>query len=256
MLKGEAVIAVSEFVKNHIIDVYGGTNKPIYVVHRGNDLERFNPASISQSAIETFRKSLRANESTPLILMVGRLTPWKGQTVLLSALAELKDLPWIAAFAGATENTAYNQEMKRIMKEADIEDRVHLLGSRDDTPLLYRAADVAVSASTEPETFGRVAIEAQAMETGVIATAHGGSLETVIDGETGFLVEASNPTAMKEALAKALTDLRTFANMGKAGRLHVCRKMTEEEMCRGEMAVYVAISESGTDELRKRDLPP
>jgi glycosyltransferase involved in cell wall biosynthesis len=254
MLKGDAVIANSEFVKKHIARVYGDTGKPIYVVHRGNDLERFNPAAFEQSALDAVRKSMGANESTPLILMVGRLTAWKGQTVLLSALAELRDIPWVAAFAGSAENAAYKQDLERMLKEADIEDRVHLLGSRDDVPLLYRAADIAVSASTEPEAFGRVAIEAQAMETGIIATAHGGSLETVIDGETGFLVEPSNPAALTAALTKALTDLRTFASMGKAGRLHVCKKLTEEEMCRGETAVYLALCKSTAEKLHKQSV--
>ena len=254
MLKGDAVIANSEFVKNHIVEVYGDTGKPIYVVHRGNDLERFDPAAIDPSAVDATRKSMGANADTPLILMVGRLTSWKGQAVLLSALAELKDVPWVAALAGSTENTAYKQKLERMVKGAGIEDRIHLLGGRDDVPLLYRAADIAVSASTEPEAFGRVAIEAQAMETGIIATAHGGSLETVIDGETGFLVEPSNPTALKAALSKALADLRAFAGMGKAGRVHVCRNLTEEEMCRGETAVYLALSKSTAENLHKHKL--
>jgi len=252
MLKGDAVIANSEFVKRHIAKVYGDTGKPVYVVHRGNDLERFNPAALEQSAVDAFRKSMGANAQTPLILMVGRLTAWKGQTVLLSALAELKDIAWVAAFAGSAETAAYKQGLERTLKEAGIEDRVQLLGSRDDVALLYRAADIAVSASTEPEAFGRVAIEAQAMETGIIATAHGGSLETVIDGETGFLVEPSNPTALKTALTTALTDLRAFARMGKAGRRHVCRKLTEEEMCRGETAVYVALCKSTAEKTPER----
>jgi glycosyltransferase involved in cell wall biosynthesis len=254
MLKGDAVIANSAFVKNHIARVYGDTGKPIYVVHRGNDLERFDPTAIEQSAVDAVRESLGANAGTPLILMVGRLTAWKGQTVLLAALAELKDIPWVAAFAGAAENAAYKQSLEGMIKHADLMDRIHLLGSRDDVPLLYRAADIAVSASTEPEAFGRVAIEAQAMETGIIATAHGGSLETVIDGETGFLVEPSNPTALKAALRKALTDLETFAAMGKAGRAHVCKHLTEEQMCRGETAVYVALRDSAAEKSRKQSV--
>jgi glycosyltransferase involved in cell wall biosynthesis len=254
MLKGDAVIANSAFVKNHIARVYGDTGKPIYVVHRGNDLERFDPTAIEQSAVDAVRESLGANAGTPLILMVGRLTAWKGQTVLLAALAELKDIPWVAAFAGAAENAAYKQSLEGMIKHADLMDRIHLLGSRDDVPLLYRAADIAVSASIEPEAFGRVAIEAQAMETGIIATAHGGSLETVIDGETGFLVEPSNPTALKAALRKALTDLETFAAMGKAGRAHVCKHLTEEQMCRGETAVYVALRDSAAEKSRKQSV--
>ena len=128
------------------------------------------------------------------------------------------------------------------------------MGSRDGVPLLYRAADIVVSASTDPEAFGRVAIEARAMETGIIATAHGGSLETVIDGEAGFLVEPSNRAALKAALAKVLTDLRTFASMGKAGRLHVCKKLTEEERCRGETAVYVALCKSTAEKLHRQSV--
>lgn len=114
-------------------------------------------------------------------------------------------------------------------------------------PLLYKAADIAVCASTEPRAFGLVAIEAQAVETGMIATAHGGSLESVIDGETGFLVEPSNPTALKAAVTKALSDLRTCAGMGKAGRVHVYGGLTEQAICQREAAVYIARCRSAAE---------
>jgi glycosyltransferase involved in cell wall biosynthesis len=244
MLKGDAVIANSEFTKGHIIDVYGDPGIPIHVVHRGADIRRFDPAAVGQDAVDALRSRLGASESIPLILMVGRLSRWKGQHILVAALAALKDLRWVAAFAGRVENSAYGQELQGMLSEENIEDRVCLLGSRDDVPLLYRAADVAVSASIEPEAFGRVAVEAQAMETGIIATAHGGSLETVIDGETGLLVEPSSVTAMSDALARALTDLESFARMGRAGRRHVCKHFTEEQTCQGEFGVYTALSQS------------
>jgi len=254
MLKGDAVIANSEFIKNHIIQVYGDPGVPIFVVHRGNDLERFNPRAFDRRSVEAARNSLGADTETPLILLVGRLTPWKGHTVLVSALSKLKDLSWVAAFAGRAENAAFQERVERMLKEAGIEDRVHILGSRDDVALLYRAADIAVSASTEPEAFGRVAIEAQAMETGIIATAHGGSLETVIDGETGLLVEPSNASAMADAVRKALSDLPAFAKMGEAGRLHVCRDLSEEKMCQGETAVYAALCEFTADRSPKKGI--
>ena len=92
------------------------------------------------------------------------------------------------------------------------------------------------------------------METGIIATAHGGSLETVIDGKTGFLVEPSNPAALQAALTRALTDLGSFAAMGKAGRAHVCKHLTEEEMCRGETAVYVALRDATAEKSRKQSV--
>ena len=253
MLKGDAVIANSEFIKNHIIQVYGDPGVPIFVVHRGNDLERFDPQAFDERSVEAARNSLGANTQTPLILLVGRLTPWKGHTVLVSALSKLKDLSWVAAFAGRAENAAFRDRVERMLKDAGIDDRVHILGSRDDVALLYKAADIAVSASTEPEAFGRVAIEAQAMETGIIATAHGGSLETVVDGKTGLLVEPSNATAMANALRTALTDLPAFAKLGEAGRLHVCRDLSEEKMCQGETAVYAALCKSRADKQHNKN---
>jgi glycosyltransferase involved in cell wall biosynthesis len=254
MLKGEAVIANSEFIKDHILRVYGDPGVPIFVVHRGNDLERFDPLAFDQDSVDLVRNSLGADARTPLILLVGRLTPWKGHTVLVSALSKLKDLPWVAAFAGRAENADFQERVKQMLKEEGIEKRIRILGSRDDVPLLYRAADVAVSASTEPEAFGRVAIEAQAMETGIIATAHGGSLETVIDGETGLLVEPSNAMAMADALREALTDLPAFAKMGKAGRLHVNRELSEEKMCQGETAAYVSLCNITADCIHKKSV--
>ncbi len=238
MLKGDIIIANSAFVKNHIITTYGAQKAPIHIVLRGNDPLIFNKKTITEKKVAAFRKSVKANKTTPLILMVGRLTRWKGQTVLLTALAKMKDKPWVAVIAGGAKNPAYLEELKSIAKNAHIANRVHFLGSRNDTPLLYTAADIAVSASIEPEAFGRVAIEAQAMATPIIATAHGGSLETVIHEKTGFLIPPNNAKKLKETLVKALTDPKKLATIGAAGCRHVSKNLTAEIMCKGETEAY------------------
>lgn len=251
MLRGPVVIANSAFIKQHIVENYGYPASQIVVAPRGIDPGVWNPARFDDKTREEVRCEIGVESGVPLLLMVGRVTPWKGHMLLLRALAEVRDLPWVAALAGSADvKDAYWAELMALADKLGLGSRVKWLGSRQDVPRLLCGADVAVSASVRPEAFGRVAIEAMAMGVPVIATAHGGSLETVADGTTGWLVQPTGgagsplhfgeftPQAMAEKIREALRKPARLATMGQAARQHVLRNFTVEQCCARELEAY------------------
>jgi glycosyltransferase involved in cell wall biosynthesis len=239
MTWGEYTIANSSFIRDHILAHYTVDPNRLLVAPRGYDTQVFDPHKISAAALATLRETLKLTEQTPVILMVGRLTRWKGQHILLQALTKIDDLPWVALFAGgSSKKSPYQQELEDYTHKHNLAKRVHWLGRRTDTSALYKLSDVTVSASIEPEAFGRVAVESQAMETPVIATAHGGSLETVQDGITGWLIPPGRPDILAETLRQALTPPGNLAKMGKAAQRWVSHNFTTQQTCEREFEAY------------------
>jgi glycosyltransferase involved in cell wall biosynthesis len=238
MLKGPVIIANSDFIRRHLMEVYGVSSDRIVVAARGVEPERYDPAAWKDSSLKKVRAELKVPDGVPLLLMTGRLTHWKGQHVLLDALAKVKTKRWVAAFAGGATQPAYAAGLQAQAFTLGIGERVRWLGNRKDIPLLNKAADVAFSCSVRPEAFGRVSIEAQAMGTPVIASALGGSLETVKDGVTGWLVPPDDATALAKAIDTALENPKRLATMGKAARAWVMANFTTETCCAAEWFAY------------------
>ncbi|MFZ2619384.1 MAG: glycosyltransferase family 4 protein, partial [Alphaproteobacteria bacterium] len=239
MVRGRAVIANSQFIQQHIHENYGLPLSVIPVAPRGVDTAVFNPARITPAMRKSLATELHLPAAVPIILMAGRLTRWKGQHVLLHALAELADMPWHCLIVGgAGPHNAYATELRQHCAQLGLSHRVQFLGSRTDLPALYTMADIAISASLEPEAFGRVAVEAQAMGTPIIATNHGGSLETVQNGITGWLIPPNNAAILATTLRAALTNPNNLATMGQAARTWVLAHFTTQQTCQAEWAVY------------------
>lgn len=238
MLKGRLVIANSQFIAAHIAETYGVDKGRIRVAARGVDAAfKEMPA---MKAMRALRAELEIPPHVPMLLFVGRLTSWKGQHVLLEALARLpKKLQWVAVFAGGPDKTGtYARDIQGFGTRLGLSKRLRWLGSRKDIPLLNATADVAFNLSTKPEAFGRTTIEAMAMGTPVVASAHGGSVETVQDGKTGWLVEAQKPQEVAKVLRGLLTDMRPLASVGAAARAHVLETYTSEQCCAAELQAY------------------
>ncbi|MDD9912198.1 MAG: glycosyltransferase family 4 protein [Alphaproteobacteria bacterium] len=239
MVKGAHVIANSQFIKNHISENYGIPADLIPIAPRGYDPHVFSANNISNEELANLKASMGIMKDVPILLLVGRISRKKGQKILLEALTHLKDLPWVALFAGgADKKQTFLAELQNFCQTHNIEDRVHWLGSRTDVAKLYALADIAISPSTEPEAFGRVAVEAQAMKTPIIATNHGGSLETVQDGITGWLIPPDNPEILAKTIRKALTDTKRLSTMGDEAYRWVSEHFTTEMTCQKEFAEY------------------
>jgi len=241
MTRGEKVIAISKTVKQHIMSQYGIPEHRIEVIYRGFDANTFDPRKVSDHRLQSLR-SLWALDSAsgPLLMLPGRVTKWKGQDVFVKSLSRIRHLPWSAACVGDfRESPTFARGLRRLIASLDLDERVRLVGHCSDMPAALMLADVVVSASsTEPEAFGRVAVEAQAMGKPVVASAHGGSLETVRHGITGWLVPPCDEAGLADALGEAATDASQRAQLGENARQWVSDRFTVDHMCRATLDLY------------------
>ena len=244
MVRGDAVIANSQWTADHIAQEYRGGPARLAVVPRGVDLQTFDPAGISPQRVSDLRTSWNIGDGDFAVLLPGRLTRWKGQSVLIEALATLNCAHKLghihAILAGdAQGRDAYEAELRKAMADAGLADRIRIAGHISDIAVAYAAADVVLSTSTEPEAFGRVAAEASAMNKPVIATDHGGARETVLADVSGLLVPPGDAGALADTIIRiAAMPPETREQMGAAGRAHIVRNFSRERMCTDTIALY------------------
>ena len=240
MTRGARVIAISEHIARHIRDVYGIDPARLRVIPRGVDVELFDPAAVAPERVERLRRVWGLNGAGRVLMLPGRLTRWKGQGVFLDALSRLERRGYKAILLGSEQaRRRYRMELTGMIWQQRLDRRVQIVDHCDDMPAAYLAADVVVSASTDPEAFGRIAVEAQAMGRPVIASDHGGSRETVLPGVTGWLTPPGDAEALAAALDEALSaPAETLHAMGAEAAERVRRDFTTEAMCRRTLAVY------------------
>ena len=243
MAQGERVIAISNFIAEHLHSVYNVDPARIRVIHRGVDVSRLDPSRISAERIIQLVRQWRLPEGARVIMLPGRLTRWKGQSVLIDALALLGRKDIRCMLVGSDQGRSkYRQELIDRIRARDLMEVVHLTDQCNDMPAAYKLSDLVVSASTDPEAFGRVVVEAQAMGRPVIASAHGGAAETVVHGETGWLVPPGDPRALAEALEAALCLPEPHrAWMSENAMAHVRTHFSREDMCAHTLGVYAEL---------------
>ena len=240
MTRGDRVIAISAFIARHIAETYAVEPGRIRTIPRGVDLSAFDPARVDAGRIAALRDAWRVPEGRPVIVLPGRLTTLKGHLTLLDALVGVKE-GVCCLLVGPSElaHASYRTRIERRIEALGAAHTVLLTGSCRDMPAAYMLADIVVSPSLRPEAFGRVPAEAQAMGRPVIAAAHGGALETVRDGETGWLVPPRDADALADAIRQALaTSPAERERMAAAGQAHVRRNFTLEGMCSATLDVY------------------
>ena len=204
----------------------GGRSDLVRVVYDGFDAARFQETGGDVAAL---RAELDLKGSRALGVF-GRITPWKGQDVVLRALAQVPSL--VALFAGKKEDKGFANELRLLATKLGIAKRVRFLGFREDVPQLMRLIDCVVHASTDPEPFGRVVVEGMLAGRPVIATRAGGIPEIIADGVNGILVTPGNSTELAAAITRLLADSVEAARLGEAGRARACELFSEERMLR------------------------
>ena len=241
MARGERVIAISEFIADRVRTLYKTDPDIVRVVHRGVDLGIFNPVAVSAERMIQLSNEWRLPDGVPVILLPGRLTRWKGHAVLIEALARLGRRDLRCVLVGDEQGRArYRRNLDDHVARAGLSEIIQIIGECRDMAAAYMIADVVVSASTDPEAFGRVAAEAQAVGRPVIATDHGAARETVRGGgDTGWLVPPGDPDALAAALELALA-LTTDEREAIAARAiaHVKENFGREQMCAKTLDVY------------------
>ena len=238
MARGTVVIAASRYVAAHIVDRHGIDPARIRVIPRGVDPARFDPEAVAGPRIARLAEAWRLPEGAPVVMLPGRLTGWKGQGVLIAALAHVPGV--VGVLVGSDQGRRrYRARLLRQAAALGVAERLRLAGECADMPAALALADVVVHASTHAEAFGRVVIEAQAMARPVIAADLGGPAETVVDGRTGWLTRPGDAAALAAAIAAVLAlPEETRAAVGAAARATVLRDATTAAMQEATLAVY------------------
>ncbi len=239
MTKGDCIVAVSESIRRHISQNYKVRGK-LRTIFRGVDKMTFNPEIVDEQRIANLHDGWGIKKGIPVLMLPGRISRIKGQDVFLRSLLEVKKELFQAILVGdCHEENGFIIELRNFIKSHGLEEKVQLVGHCTDMPAAYLLADIIISASSKkPEAFGRTTIEAMAMGKPVIATAHGGSIETVIHGENGWLVKPSNPVEMGRQIAVALQNREILKQMGGNGMKRVHERFTTESMCESTFHLY------------------
>lgn len=241
MVKGELVIAVSEFIAEHMRGQYGVESQRIRVIPRGVDMQRFHPDAVTALEIRRLIEGWALEDvMAPVLLMPGRLTRWKGQHIVLHALSRLPHRDFMCLFVGEREkHPNYYNELRRLTSTLKLERCVRFVEPVRHIAAAYKLCDGVLCPSIEPEAFGRISIEAQAMGKPVIAADHGGARETVRHGETGWLVRPGNIQSLAEAIVAMLNlGQSERETMAEAGRAHVGEHFSLAQMQSKTLDVY------------------
>ena len=249
MARGDVVIANSGFTRDHLLAEHPGVDPArVIAIPRGVDLVRFSPEQVTAERVATVRSAwgLDPDDLRPVALLAARLTAWKGQALLVQALARLQargGAPLVLVLAGDDQGrTAYTDSLRAAAAEAGLAERVRIVGHCADMPAAYLAADFACAPSLDPEAFGRTAVEPQAMGRPVLAADHGAVRETVEDGVTGWRIPPGDAEAWAAALARMLdTPAPARAAMAAAGRARVERLYSLQAMTEATLGVYAGL---------------
>lgn len=241
MTKGDRVIAVSNFIKQHILENYSVCESKIKVIHRGADIVYFDPNNIKEAEIVNYRQSLGVAKDQLLIILPGRITKWKGQAYFIEALKNLKSKKYKALIIGdISRHPKFLAELKTMVAHNNLAEHVIFSEPSYNMPLLYAASDIIVSASIEPEAFGRIAIEGQAMQKLTIATNIGGAKETIIDNLTGLHVDYQNPADLSEKLEYVIENFNNskITKIINNSRQHIIDNFSLNNMQQQTISLY------------------
>ena len=247
MVRSDLIIAGSNFIFSHIKNNYSEflkLNRKFLVIFRGINVDYFDPTTKFENDEKKLLQNWEINKEKKIILMPGRLTSWKGQKLLIEAINLVKIELGYEAFhvvilGDDQGRDLYKKELVRLTEQYRLTNQIKFIKHCKDMALAYKVSDIIISASIEPEAFGRVAVEAQSMEKLIIASNIGGSNETIIDEKTGFLFESGDAHSLSKKIIKAITMDETSLNLiGKEGRKNIIKKFNVEKMCFSTYSEY------------------
>lgn len=240
MMRADRIIAISDYVSDLIIRQFPKVADKIAIIHRGVDVDLFNPKAVNAQRTINAADKLNVDENKKIIMLPARPTLWKGQEVMIAAMAKLthKDAVLILVGAGAGRD-AFQSKLMAVIANHNIQGRVILAPETNDMPAAMMLADVVVMPSLTPEPFGRVAIEAQAMGRPVVAYDHGGAVESIIAGTTGWLAKPADVDDLATAVDTALSlKPRARQQYSKRARQHVLDDFTTDLMKSKTLTIY------------------
>ena len=247
MVRSDLIIAGSNFIFSHINQNYPkylDLKKKFLVIFRGINVDYFDSSTTLDSEENRLISDWEVDKNKKIILMPGRLTAWKGQETFIEALnfvnKELGYDSFNAVILGSDQGRdIYTKKIKRLAEQYRLTSQLKFIEHCKNMPLAYKISDIVVSASVEPEAFGRVAVEAQSMEKPIIASDIGGSNETISDNVTGFLFQSGNAEALSKKIVEALQlDESRLKSIGIEGRKNIIKKFNVEKMCFSTYSEY------------------
>ena len=247
MLKSDLIIAGSNFIFSHINENYFkylNAKKKFLVIFRGINTDYFDSSTILDSEEDKLLKKWDIKRGKKIILMPGRLTEWKGQELFIEAInlvnKELGHEAFYAVILGNDQGRSiYRKKLIRLVEQHRLNNQIKFVDAHKKMPTAYKIANIVISASIEPEAFGRVVVEAQSMGKPIIASNIGGSNETIIDNKTGILFESGKAESLSKKIIEVLQlDETTLKTMGNEGRKNVIKKFNIEKMCFSTYSEY------------------
>ena len=247
MVRSDLIIAGSNFIFSHIKENYSeflNPKKKFLVIFRGINVDYFDSSTKLEIDEKNLLNEWEIDKEKKIILLPGRLTSWKGQEMFIESLNLVKiELGYEAFHAVILGNDQgrdlYKKKLIRLTEQYRLTNQIKFIDHCKDMALAYKVSDIVISASIEPEAFGRVAVEAQSMEKLIIASNIGGSNETIINEKTGLLFEAGDPNSLSKKIIRAVTmDDNSYKIMGKEGRKNITKKFNVEKMCFSTYSEY------------------
>ena len=247
MVRSNLIIAGSNFIFSHIKENYSDFlehNRKLLVIFRGINVDYFDSSTKLESDEKKLLEKWQINKEKKIILMPGRLTSWKGQELFIEAInlvnIELGFEAFYAVILGNFQGRdLYKKKLIRLTEQYRLTNQIKFIDHCKDMALAYKVSDVVVSASIEPEAFGRVAVEAQSMEKIIIASNIGGSNETIIDEKTGFLFDSGDAVSLSKKIIRVINMDNTLnKQIGKEGRKNIIKKFNVEKMCFSTYSEY------------------
>ena len=247
MVRSDLIIAGSNFIFSHIKENYSEflkSTKKFLVIFRGINTDYFDASTKLESEEKEILKKWEINKEKKILLMPGRLTSWKGQELFIEAVNLVKIELGYEAFhvviLGSEQGRdLYKKKLVSLTEQYRLTNQIKFINNCNDMALAYKVSDIIVSASIEPEAFGRVAVEAQSMQKLIIASNIGGSNETIVDGKTGILFESGDAGSLCKKIIQAITmDESTIQLIGKEGRKNIIKKFNVEKMCFSTYSEY------------------
>ena len=250
MVRSDLIIAGSNFIFSHIKENYPNffnNKKKLLVIFRGINVDYFDPSTILESDEKKLLNKWNIEKDKKIILLPGRLTQWKGQEIFLDAVnlvnIELGYEAFYAVILGSDQGRElYKKKLVRLSEQYRMTKQIRFINHCKNMAIAYKVSDIIVSASNEPESFGRVSVEAQSMEKPIIASNIGGSNETVIDEKTGFLFESNNAKSLSKQILRVLNmEESSLQTLGTEGRKNIMQRFNVEKMCFSTYSEYKRI---------------
>ena len=247
MLRSDLIIAGSNFIFTHINENYSkllNPKKKFLVIFRGINTDYFDSSTIMDSDEDKLLEKWEIKRGKKIILLPGRLASWKGQELFIEAInltnKELGHEALYAVILGSDQGRKiYKQKLTRLVEQYRLNNQIRFIDNCKKMPTAYKISDIIVSTSIEPESFGRISVEAQSMQKPIIASNIGGSTETIINNKTGIFFESGKAESLCKKIIEVLQlDETKLKSIGNEGRKNVIKKFNVEKMCFSTYSEY------------------